>query len=69
MLYHYVITVQAPAPGGFSIGTYSDTIEWYGTRSDAFNDRFSQACRLLRSDPSNTYVVHWSFELNDLSRK
>lgn len=63
--YHYVITVQAPAPGGMIARTFQGTMDFPGehpSRQDAYYDRFDYACGLLGSDPMDTCVLFWSFD-------
>lgn len=61
--YHYVITVQAPAPGGMIARTFQGTIDFPGeriSRQDVYYDRFDYACDQLGSDAKDTVVLFWS---------
>lgn len=61
--YHFVITVMSPR----RYGSFSNTIEWSGTRKEAFDKIFDDACADAECDPTEAYVTHWSFELDELS--
>lgn len=68
-IYHYLITLEGKnaTPGGFPrIGTFSNKLEWSGTRLEAFRHVFDRAVSELGTSPEATYVKCWSFEPNDL---
>lgn len=66
--YHYVITVQGTGLNGRSrFGTFHNTIEWDGSRSEAFDYLWGEAIEKTELDPTiGSYVSCWSFELNEL---
>lgn len=68
-VYHYVITIEGrnAIPGEPPrIGTFGNTIEWSGTRAEAFEHLLKKACKDLGTVPEASYVKCWSFEPNDL---
>lgn len=65
--FHWVMTVQSPVEdGGYLMDTISDTIEWSGTREDAFYE-----CHIIVAERTgrrrrDLHVLFWSFEPNSL---
>jgi hypothetical protein len=66
--YHYVITVQAPAPhGGTLRHTIADTIDWDDDREGLFWHAFNRACDEIRCIRREASVLCWSLGRNDLT--
>jgi hypothetical protein len=70
-VFQYVITIQGKSSVPDDeprIGTYARkaTFDEGVDRQQAFEMILKKSCEELRTDPTKTFVLFWSFEPNDL---
>jgi hypothetical protein len=60
--YHYTITIHSLRTGRWA--SIAATIDWSGTRSEAFDHIFADACEKANLEVSDTSVLiyNWTFE-------